>query len=503
MDFDPSFSFIAIFSFFLAVFFRLITRCVPVPDQNSNLPPGPRKLPLIGNLYQLIASSKLPHQLLTDLAEKYGPVMHLQLGEVNIVVISSPEAAKEVMKTHDVTFSNRPSLLVTDIILYKNSDIASAPYGEYWRQLRKFCAIELLSVKRVQSFRALREEEFLSLCGCIASNEGLSMNLTEKICLTTCNVVMQASIGKKGDELTEIISTSKESAELASGFYLADLYPSISLFRRISGAARKTERVHKKSDRIIQNIIDQRRESANGSKQQEDFADVLLKSRNELQLTNDNIKAVIQDIFGAGIETSSTTTDWAMAEMIRHPRVLKKAQEEVREVFKDKGFVEESRFEELKYLKSIIKETLRMHPPFPLLLPRENSEQCEIFGYKVPSKSRVMVNAWAIGRDPRYWKEPHSFIPERFLDNPVDYKANNFELLPFGGGRRICAGISFGLANVELPLAMFLYHFDWVLPDGMKPEDLDMSETSGITASRKYPLYVIPRVKITLPVKQD
>ncbi|KAK4386916.1 cytochrome [Sesamum angolense] len=144
---------------------------------------------------------------------------------------------------------------------------------------------------------------------------------------------------------------------------------------------------------------------------------------------------------------------------------------------------------------------VRMHPPIPLLLPRECHDRCAIDGYEIPAKTRVMVNAWALGRDPEYWKEAESFKPERYLDiNAADYKGNNFEYIPFGAGRRICPGMSFGLANIELPLAMFLYHFDWLLPEGMKPERVDMTETFGVTARRKYPLYVIPIVGRPLPV---
>ncbi|XP_051133618.1 cytochrome P450 71D11-like [Andrographis paniculata] len=249
--------------------FRIITQSKP--DPNLNLPPGPRKLPSIGNLHQLAASSKLPHQVLTDLAGKYGPVMHLQFGQISTVVISSPEAAKEIIKTHELTFFNRPENIAAEIIFYNHSDLAMSPYGEYWRQLRKFYTVELLSAKGVQSFHALREQEFANLCKWIASKEGLSINLTEKIGFTTCDIIMQASLGKKTDELSKFTNIANKCVELASVFNLADFYPS--------------------------------------------------------------------EVFTAGIETSAMTTNWIMVDMLRHPRVLKKAQDEVRLVFKDKGFV--------------------------------------------------------------------------------------------------------------------------------------------------------------------
>ncbi|KAH7546900.1 hypothetical protein FEM48_Zijuj01G0249800 [Ziziphus jujuba var. spinosa] len=142
--------------------------------------------------------------------------------------------------------------------------------------------------------------------------------------------------------------------------------------------------------------------------------------------------------------------------------------------------VDEGSINEMRYLKCVTKEVLRLHPPAPLLLPRESRERCEINGYEIPVKARVIVNAWAIGRDPKYWAEPESFYPERFIDSSVNFTGANFEYIPFGAGRRICPGMAFGVTNVELPLLYLLYHFDWKLPNGMKHEDLDMTERFGI-----------------------
>ena len=180
-----------------------------------------------------------------------------------------------------------------------------------------------------------------------------------------------------------------------------------------------------------------------------------------------------------------------MAEMMKNPRVMEKAQAEVRQVFRGKQTIDETEVHNLSYLKLVIKETLRLHPPLPLLLPRECRESCEIEGYKIPIKTKVIVNAWAIGRDPEHWHEAESFVPERFDNSSIDYKGTSFEFIPFGAGRRICPGISFGLANVEFPLAQLLFHFNWELPSGMKPEELDMTETFGATVGRKNHLYLI------------
>ena len=196
-------------------------------------------------------------------------------------------------------------------------------------------------------------------------------------------------------------------------------------------------------------------------------------------------------MFSGGTETTSTTMEWAMAELIRNPRAMKKAQAEIRRRLKRKKNFGEADIQELSYLKLVIKESLRLHPPVPLLVPRECREQCVIDGYEIPLKTRVIINAWAIGRDPKYWEDAENFIPERFVDNPVDYKGANFELTPFGAGRRMCPGMSFGLANVEIALAQLLYHFDWYLPNGMKPEDLDMTEIFGASVMRKCQLDLV------------
>jgi len=199
-----------------------------------------------------------------------------------------------------------------------------------------------------------------------------------------------------------------------------------------------------------------------------------------------------QDIFSAGSGTSAKTSEWAMSELIKNPRVMEKAQAEVRRVFDAKGHVDEANIHELKYLKSVIKETFRVHGPVPLLLPRECSERCEINGYEIPAKTKVIVNASAIGMDPNYWNEPKKFYPERFTDSSVDYKGVDFQFIPFGAGRRMCPGITFGIANVEILLANLLFHFDWKMVDGNKAEELDMSELFGLSVRRKHDLCLIP-----------
>ncbi|XP_031250453.1 premnaspirodiene oxygenase-like [Pistacia vera] len=463
-------------------------------NETSNLPPGPPKLPLIGNLHQLVGS--LPHRRLRDLAKKYGPFMHLQLGEISAVIVSSPGFAKEVMKTHDIIFASRPYNRAASIMSYGYTDVIFSPYGDYWRQLRKICTLELLSTKQVQSFRSVREKAIAKLIDWIASKSGSVINLSDKICELTYAVTSRAAFGKVREADQELfISAVKDIAKALGGFNIADLFPSVKLLDSISRTNRYLQKRHEESDRVIENIINERKKSekSDGDKH---LVDVLLKlqEQNDLQfpLTKENIKAVIFDMFAAGIETSSTVLEWTISELIKNPRVMERAQAEVREVFNGTEKVDETGIIEMKFLKLVIKESMRLHPAVPLLIPRVCREKCEINEFNVPADTKVIVNAWAIGRDPEYWNEPESFNPERFIDSSIDYKGTNFEYLPFGAGRRMCPGASFGLANVELPLALLLYHFDWKLSDGMKNEDLDMTESFGGTLRRKNDLRLIP-----------
>ncbi|KAF7848806.1 hypothetical protein BT93_L1552 [Corymbia citriodora subsp. variegata] len=261
------------------------------------------------------------------------------------------------------------------------------------------------------------------------------------------------------------------------------------------------ERLHKKIDVILDHIIEEHKEKLKGNSgdnedenAKEDLVDVLLN----LQKSSDTnyfikphvIRNIVMEIFSAATDTSSTTIEWAFAEMLRNPRVMEKAQAEVRAVLKGKKQVCEQDIQGLEYLKLVVKETLRIHSPGPLMA-RESREACTINGYEIPKKTKIVINTYAVGRDPEFWSEPESFVPERFLNSSVDFRGSSFEYIPFGGGRRICPGINFGIANIELPLAQLLYHFDWSLADGVKAQDLDMSESFGITSRRKTPLIMV------------
>ncbi|XP_027368647.1 cytochrome P450 71D8-like [Abrus precatorius] len=499
MEFQPSFLVIPSFLFLLLWFANIYKQKIKGESVVRNkMPPGPWKLPLIGNLQQLATAGTLPHHTLQNLAHKYGPLMHLQLGEISAVVVSSPEMAKEVMKTHDLNFVDRPQLLCPQILAYGSTDIAFAPYGDYWRQMRKICTLELLSAKRVQSFSYVREDEVAKLIRSIhlSASAGSPVNVTKSVFSLVSAFVTKAAFGKKSEYEDELLTLLKKAVELAAGFDLADLFPSMKPIHLITRMKAKLENMQKKLDKILEHILKEHQSNHDNSEAKETLVDVLLRVQQsgslEIPVTLNNIKAVIWDMFGGGSDTSATALEWAMSELMKNPLVMKKAQAEIREAFRGKKMISEEDLTELGYLKSVIKETMRLHPPAPLMLPRECREACKIGGYEIPMKTKVIVNAWALGRDPKHWFDAEKFIPERFLGSGYDFKGNNFEYIPFGSGRRICPGILLGIANIELPLASLLYHFDWELPNGIKPEDLDMTEVFGAVVGRRDNLYLIP-----------
>lgn len=266
----------------------------------SKLPPGPWKLPLIGNLHQLAGS--LPHHSLRDLAKRYGPIMHLQLGEVSAVIISSPEVAMQVLKTQDLNFAQRPRSLANDILSFDNSSLFTSPYANYWRQMRKTCVLELLTSKRVQSFRSIREKGVWNLIESISSSQGLPINLSKRIFSLVNDIICKAVIGKKCKDQGEFLALLKEATMLGGGFELPDIFPSLKFLHSISRKKTALKKISRRFDRILDDIIDDhktRRET--GSRDQtlteEDIVDVLLNLQEsgklDFQITTNNIKAVV------------------------------------------------------------------------------------------------------------------------------------------------------------------------------------------------------------------
>ncbi|XVE54587.1 hypothetical protein DITRI_Ditri03aG0093500 [Diplodiscus trichospermus] len=461
-----------------------------------NLPPSPPRLPIIGNIHQL---GKLPHRSLRDLSRKYGSLMLLQLGKNPTLVVSSAEMARELVKNHDVLISNRPKTTAANILLYGCTDIGFAPYGEYWRQVRKVSVLELFSQRRVQSFQFVRDEEVEALINKInrASVKGESVDLTEMLMAVSNNIVARCALSRRCEEedgSCKFGQLSRRVMVLMTSFCFGDMFPYLRWMDVLTGFIPSLKAASKELDTFLDQVIEEHRSSK--SQDETDFVSIILQLQKdgmlEMELSQDNIKAILLDMFVGGTDTTSTITEWLMAELMKHPNVMKKVQEEVRNVVGKKSKIEVDDISKMEYLKCVIKETLRLHPPVPLLVPRETTANIKLGGYDIPFNVTVFINVWAIQKDPNWWEKPDEFIPERFENNLVDFKGQDFQLIPFGCGRRGCPGMTFGVASTDYVIANLLYWFDWKLPSGETAENLDMSELYGLTVNKKLPLHVLP-----------
>uniref|UniRef100_A0A1J3JAV6 Cytochrome P450 71B11 n=2 Tax=Noccaea caerulescens TaxID=107243 RepID=A0A1J3JAV6_NOCCA len=481
------------------VFFASIVIGKTMSKSKKNLPPGPPTFPIIGNLHQL---GSHPHRSMFELSKKYGSLMSLKFGSVSTVVASTSETAKDILKTFDIDCCSRPYLTYPSRITYNQNDLIFAPYNKYWREVRKMTFVELYTAKRVQSFRHVREEEVASFVDFIKECASLEnpINFNQKFLKLSGSVMCRVGFGinLKGSELENTYDeVLVETTEVLASLAARDYFPVIGrIIDRITGLHSKCEKVFKTLDSFLEQAIKHHLEDEDTTK--DDIIDLLLKMESgeiglgEFQLTRNHTKGILVNVLVAGIDTSAQAMVWMMAHLIANPRVMKKVQAELREVIQNKDNITEDDIERLEYLKMVIKESFRISPIVPLLVTREATKDVKIAGYDIPKNTWIHVNLWAIHMNPSDWKDPEAFIPERFMDNQIDYKGQNFELLPFGSGRRVCPGMGMGMALVHLTLINLLYRFDWKLPEGMEAKDVDLEEIYALVCPTKVPLQLIP-----------
>ncbi|XP_078160766.1 cytochrome P450 71A26-like [Carex rostrata] len=463
----------------------------------KKLPPSPPKLPLIGNLHQI---SSLYHQSFYSLSQKYGPLMLLHFGEIPWLIVSSSDMACAVMRTHDPTFATRPFAVVSDILRFR--DMAFEPYGEDWRQLKKIFTIHLMSAKKIASYKTIREEQVGNLIAKISNQASISsgnpIELSKFLFSFMIDVICRVVSGKfimEERRYAMIREMVEENFNLIGRFSIGDLFPSLSWLEGVIGLSRRARRNRNKWDLLFEELIQAHIESGENNEGQNNFVDILLSLKNDpsfnFDFSMDQMKGLLADAFASGIDTTYITIDWAMSELIKNPKLMKKLQEEVRGIVKHGDMVRTEDVNQMSYLKAVVKETLRLHPSIPLLLPRESMDECEINGFTIPKGTKVLINAWAIAREAKSWEVPEKFMPERFIGSQVDYKGNDFQLIPFGAGRRICPGILFGTATAELALANLIHRFDWELPSGMTREEFNMGDSPGFSVHRKDDLQLV------------
>ncbi|KAL2466167.1 Cytochrome [Abeliophyllum distichum] len=443
----------------------------------SGLPPSPLALPIIGHLHLV---TPIPHQALAKLSQRYGPLIHMFLGSVPCVVASSPEMAKEFLKTHESFFSNRPQSFATDYLTYGSQDFSFAPYGPYWKFMKKLCMSELLGGQTLELLLPVRRSEMRRFIDFLSrkARAGKSIDIGGELIRLTNNVIsrmiMSERCSEDEDEAGEVRKLVQEIAELTGKFNLTDF---IWFCKNLDlqGFGKRLKEVRYRFDAIMERIIDEHQNPDRKLKLQNEegevvkdllhiLLDISANGSSEMSLTRENIKAFILDIFAAGTDTSAITTEWALAELINHPNLLHKAQKEIDSVVGKNRLIEESDIPNLPYLQAIVKETLR---------------------------------------DPKHWENPLQFQPERFLNEDgnlkaqLDVRGQHYHLLPFGSGRRGCPGTSLALQVVQTTLAAMIQCFEWKVEGN---GTVDMEEGPGLTLPKAHPLICFPVARLhTIP----
>ncbi|KAL3371358.1 hypothetical protein AABB24_008075 [Solanum stoloniferum] len=405
---EISWVFIVFGSWLLALAFVLKIFSHP----KRKLPPGPMPWPIIGNLNLL---GSLPHVSFHHLSQKYGDLMLLKFGSKPVLVASSPEMAKEILKTHDTIFASRPPLAAGKPILLKD-------------HLPRFT---LRTISRIA--------------------------MSDKYCSDQSN--SDTSIAT----LERLQWMLDEWLVLGGVINLGDWIPLFSWFD-LQGYVRQMKALGKNFTQFYKYVIDDH----NATKMQttgdfvpKDMVDALLHLSNdpnlEVKLTSDHMMGLINNLLAGGTDTAAATIEWTFQELLRRPNIIDKARQELDRAIGKERWVEEEDFSKLPYIDAIIKESFRLHPLCALLPPHYSIEDCKVAGYDIPKGTIVYVNAWSLGRNSKYWDRAEEFIPERFIENNIDVKGQNFAFLPFGSGRRRCPGYSLGMKVVRTTMANLLH----------------------------------------------
>ncbi|CAN0884789.1 Cytochrome P450 703A2 [Linum grandiflorum] len=482
------------------------------PKSRRNLPPGPAGWPIFGNLLQL---GQQPHKDLASLCDKYGPLVYLRLGNVDAITTNDPNTIREILLRQDEAFSSRPRTLAAVHLAYGCGDVALAPMGPQWKRMRRICMEHLLTTKRLESFAKQREEEAQHLVQDIwaRSKTGKPIDMREVLGGFSMNNVTRMLLGKQyfgagssgPQEAMEFMHMTHELFRLLGLIYLGDYLP---FWRWIDpfGCERKMVEVGKRIDDFHIKIIEEHRvkNRLKGDDEEDDkemdFVDVLLSlpgDDGKQHMDDLEIKALIQDMIAAATDTSAVTNEWAMAEVIKHPRVLYKIQQEIDSVVGRDRMVKESDLTQLNYLRCVVRETFRMHPAGPLLIPHESLRATTINGYYIPAKTRVYINTHALGRNTQIWVDVDDFRPERhWLGDGSRVEISHgadFKILPFSAGKRKCPGAPLGVTLVLMALARLFHCFDWSPPEG---ESIDTVEVYGMTMPKAKPLLAVAKPRL-------
>nr|WCR39970.1 ferruginol synthase CYP2 [Scutellaria baicalensis]WCR39971.1 ferruginol synthase CYP3 [Scutellaria baicalensis] len=468
--------------------------------RRAKLPPGPRPYPIVGNMLQL---GNKPHQTFAKLAKTYGPLMSIHLGSVYTVIVSSPDMAREIMLKFGQSFSSRHIAQAVHACDHDKISMGFLPVANTkWRDLRKICKEQMFANHSLEASQGLREQKLEQLLEYVQKccDSGRAVDIREAGFITTLNLMSATLFSLQATEFeSQVTQEFKEIIEGVATIVgvpnFADYFPILKPFDP-QGVMRRAEYYFGKLLAKIDSYLVERLESRKrfpDAPKKTDLLETLvdISQGKEYDITNDDIKHLLLDLFVGGSETNTTSIEWIMSELILNPDKLAKLKHELNSVVGEKNQVQESDMARLPYLQAVIKEVLRYHPPGPLLLPRAATVDQEINGYMIPKGTQILINAWAMGRDPSIWEKPESFEPERFLNKRTDFKGQDFELIPFGAGRRVCPGMPLANRILHQITATLVHNFDWKL-DPTSVEGDHTAELFGLAVRRAVPLKLIP-----------
>nr|BAO73899.2 cytochrome P450 [Echinochloa phyllopogon] len=504
---------VAILSFiFLFSLYRLLggrSRKINGKTERKQLPPppSPPAIPVLGHLHLL---EKPMHAALARLAARHGPVFSLRLVSRAAVVVSSAACARKCFTDHDVCFANRPRLPSLLLISFDGATLPTCGYGPYWRNLRRVATLELLSARRVgcmlptiaAEVRAMARRMYRAAAA--APGGAGRVELKRRLFEVSLSALMETIARTKtsraeadadtdmSPEAQEFKKAIDEFMPLVDAANKWDFLPVLA-WLNLFGARKKIVAAVGRRDAFLRRLIDAKRrrlEDGDGSESEKKsmIAVLLSLQKSEPEVYTDAvIMALCSSMFTAGTETTATTVEWAMSLLLNHPEVVKKAQAEIDAAAGSSGgLLAADDVPRLGYLQCIVSETLRLYPVVPTLVPHESTAECTVGGHRVPGGTMLLVNVYAIHRDPATWADPDAFRPERFEDGGAEGRL----LLPFGMGRRKCPGETLALRTVGLVLGTLIQCFDW---DTVGGGEVDMAQGVGITLPKAVPLEAMCR----------
>ncbi|KAH6810869.1 cinnamate-4-hydroxylase [Perilla frutescens var. frutescens] len=454
------------------------------------LPPGPIPVPVFGNWLEV--GDDLNHRNLSDYAKKFGNIFLLRMGQRNLVVVSSPELAKDVLHTQGVEFGSRTRNVVFDIFTGKGQDMVFTVYGEHWRKMRRIMTVPFFTNKVVQQYRRGWEAEAAAVVDDVKKNPDSATTgivLRRRLQLMMYNnmyrIMFDTRFESEDDPMfVKLRALNGERSRLAQSFdynygdFIPILRPLLKGYLNICKEV-KDRRLKLFKD----HFVDMRKKLASTKPMDNDglkcAIDHILDAQQKGEINEDNVLYIVENINVAAIETTLWSIEWGIAELVNNPEVQRKVREEMERVLGAGVQVTEPDMVKLPYLQAVIKETLRLRMAIPLLVPHMNLQDAKLGGFDIPAESKILVNAWWLANNPAQWNKPEEFRPERFLEeeSKVEANGNDFRYLPFGVGRRSCPGIILALPILGITLGRLVQNFHLLPPPGHSK--LDTTEKGG------------------------